>query len=250
MQRPLALAMFATLLAGCPQDVFPVGFDMSDFYQFSNGRQWTYSTLNAEVDYVIDARMDPARTLELDNGDTATIITYEKRCLEGVEDCGAGFMYDLYMSETSVYGVAIHGYENPTEGKVLFENRLLIAPPKMARGDSITSTDVQGHTFTSTFFDIEEDGETDADGNPIAEELGCDQDVGVVWECAHFTIESDPPGHWLAGDWWTAAGWNTVAWKRTDDIDKWRTIDADLYEGGGDTDDTDETDATDDTDSQ
>ena len=136
----------------------------------------------------------------------------------------------------------VNGYETPEKGKVVFTNPLRLAKSKMSRGDDIVSTEVDGHTFTTTFFDMEKDGTIDVDGEPIDEILGCDQDVGVEWECVHLVVESDPPGHWLAGDWWASPGWGLVAWKRTDDVDKWRTIDARVYEGGGDTGSTDDTD--------
>lgn len=228
MRTVLILSLLATSLVGCVQDPVPVGFDMSDFFPLDNSRTWTFDNMDQDLDYFIDASLtintEPGEQVT-EAGDKYQILHYEARCIDGVEECGAGFLYDIYMSE-GPYGIALHGYETPETGQVLFSDRLRLGPSKMARGDDIVSVDIDGHTFTSTFLDIEMDGTIGPDGEPIAEELGCDKTMsGPEWECVHMVVESDPPGHWLAGDWWASAGWNVVAWNRTDDDGKWRAID-------------------------
>lgn len=243
MHRALVLALSLTTLAGCPQDPVTVGFRMQDFFPVDNDRKWVFSNMDQELDYVIDGTMRASDRVTMESGQSYAVLHYERRCIEDVEECGAGFLYDLYMwSDGS--GVEIWGYETPEKGQVVFETPIVLADGRMGRGQSVTSLEVDGHVFTTTFSDLEKDGSLDRDGNPIPEELGCDQQVGVEWECVRMTLESDPPGHWLAGEWWASSGWNVVAWNRTGDEGKWRTISASGElppdEGDGDTDDTDQ----------
>lgn len=251
MRRILGLLAATTVLTACPQDPVRVGFNMSDYFGVDQGREYVYTNMDEELDYRIRGILDPRR---LDNPETpagiegmdAVRISYAKECNEGVEECGAGPLYDLFMDDNDTEGVVIRGYENPSAGRVVFETPLVLAKPKFGRGDAVVTADVDGHTFTSRFFDLEEDGTVLPDGSEIPAELGCDQDLDVSWECAHFVVESDPPGHWLAGDWWAAPGYHIVAWNRTEDGGKWRVLDADPYTPP---DEPDDTDATDDTDS-
>lgn len=227
MYRSLILSALVALTAGCPGTPTPIGFTMRDFFPIDNGREWAFGNLDVELDYTIDGLLDPTAAETLESGVIIQPLVYTKVCNEGAEGCIDGPLYTLWMSQDSVDGVALWAYSEADGERVLFDSPLKVANAKMGLGETATSVEVDGHTFTSTFLDIEGDHQLDRDGNPLAPELGCDQGVQVEWTCAHLLVESEPAGHWLTGDYWASAGWNIVAWNRAGDDGKWRTIRAD-----------------------
>jgi len=198
---------------------------MDEFFPLDGAeRSWVMENMDSPQDFLLDVTFDGERQVLEDDSEVYTFST-AKRCIDGVDDCGAGPLYDITMSSAPLVGVRLHGYTLAGEEPVVFNNPLVLADDKMVRGDVVTTEDVDGHSFTVTFVGLE--AELDDDGEPtgLADELGCDHTMGVIWKCAHLSVESTPAGHWLAGDYWATAGYNIVAFKRVDDPGKWRTID-------------------------
>jgi len=230
MYRP-SIVLFAGLLLGaCENEIQYSGFDMDDFFPVDGTeRGWVMDNMDTSEQYVLDIAFlgEP----EVVDGDVE-VFTFDasRRCIEGVEECGAGPAFSYGMSVEPLDGIRLHHYSVDGADPVVFDTPMVLAKDKMARGDTVTTDNVDGHSFTVTFVDLER--ELDDDGQPteLAPELGCDQTLRVNWECAHLKVESTPAGHWLAGDWWAAAGYNVVAFKRTNDSGKWRTIDVSYTE--------------------
>jgi hypothetical protein len=204
--------VFAGLaLAGCDNEFEYTGFKMTDFFPLDGSeRSLTYSN-KVDLDYNLLTEMMVAEPDVLGDGRRVVTFSTSKVCHEGVEECGAGWVYDFYLSADDSGGIQLHGYERADgDGRVDFDAPLLLAAVRMAPGDVDRSTGVDGHDWTTTF----------AGGN---EE--CEDTLNVDWSCALLTLESDPPGHWLAGSWWAAAGYNLVSFERTDDPGRWITSD-------------------------
>ena len=202
----IVLAGFA--LAGCDNGYEYSGFQMTDFFPMDGTeRSLTYSTVE-NLDY--DLKMTMLLDSVDDRGEGLRVVTFshEKLCREGVEECGAGFVYDFKLSSDDTRGTLIHGYER-ADGPVVFDTPLTLAKVRMAFGDTQTTVGVDGHDFTTTY-----------NGN-----VDCEDTLNVDWECAHLTLESTPAGHWLAGEWYATPGYNLVSFQRTEDTGRWITTD-------------------------
>lgn len=230
MHRSMILVLAGLTLAACENPVQYSGFSMDDFFPLDGAeRSWVMENMDVTEDYLLDVAFDgePER---LSDGTDVFTFTAVRRCTEAAPECDAGPEYTMRMSSVPLTGIQIHGYSLGGGEAVDFAAPLVLASGKMVRGDTVTTADVDGHSFTATFVDVE--AERDGDGNPteLAPELGCDHTLNVNWQCAHLKVESTPAGHWLAGDWWATPGYNVVAFKRSNDSGKWRTIDVDFVE--------------------
>lgn len=181
------------------------GYQMERFFPFDGEIiGWTFGSRSAEVEFELDRTFDPALS-EIVDGTTHHTYTTSRRCIGDVEECGQGFAWEYVMSAGGS-GVFLHAYEYGDEGRVELDPPIALASGRMAGGDIVTSQETDGHTWVSTF-DTNED---------------CDQTLDVDWDCGKFTLESDPPGHWLAGEWYAVSGYNIVSFKRTLDEARWR----------------------------
>lgn len=210
MPRHAWFVLAGLALAGCENGYDYSGFQMTDFFPLDGSeRMLTYgSPSETDFDLVTDIKVAEAEDL----GGGLRIITYStsKVCAEGVEECGAGWAYDFYLSADDTRGTLLHGYERADgDGRVDFDEPIMLADVRMAFGDSKNSLDIDGHDFLTTY-----------NGN-----VDCEDTLNVDWECAHITLTSEPAGHWLAGDWYATAGYNLVSFKRTEDAGRWVTID-------------------------
>jgi hypothetical protein len=187
---------------------------MTDFFPLDGTRSWEFANMNSQVNVVLDGQLNP--NLESDPAireDDVVVhrLRYTARCQEGQPECGEeGWKYDILMSADTTWGVQLWGYDTPETGAVAFEDAIRLAEVRMAFDDFRESPGIDGHDFVSTFETVSED---------------CDELLSVKWECARLRLDSTPPGHWLAGTWWAVAGYNVVAWQRTNDLGKWRTTD-------------------------
>jgi len=207
---PLALVCSLAACTGNP----PVnnGFLMTDFFPLDGTRTWEFSNLDETVPYVLDGQLNPVPETDPENRDGTFIhrVRLTARCKEGQTECGEGWKYDYQISADNSFGIRLWGYDSPDTGPVTFADPVVLAKARMVFDDTKESLGIDGHDFVTTFEDVSED---------------CDEDLQVKWSCARLRLDSDPPGHILAGTWWAVAGYNVVAWQRTGDTGKWRTKD-------------------------
>jgi hypothetical protein len=197
------------LLAGCtPDDPVFRGYPMADYFP-ADGQVlgWTFGNRDVEVDYVLDRTFDPEASVTANDVTLHTFST-SRRCIAGVEECGAGFVWSYTFASRSGVGVFLHGYEVAGEGAVTLDPPVKIANGHMAPLESVETAGSDGHDWTASFEEL-----TD-----------CYQTFEVAWQCARIHIETDPPGHWLTGDWYAVPGYNVVAFQRAGDEGLWRLI--------------------------
>jgi hypothetical protein len=215
--RRATLVMALCFGAGCDgQTISYTGYYMADFFPLDGTeRSWEYGNIDVELDYKLVSELDIEGS-ELSEDQRYRIFNLSTRaeCLPNVDDCGAGWKYDYKIAASRGLGVTLHGYQLPGADPVVFESPIRLADVQMKSGDSRESGEVDGHTWTTTFMGVNSD---------------CDQTMPVDWKCGQLVLESDPPGHWLAGTWWAAAGYNVVAFERTNDPGKWRVTDSPTY---------------------
>jgi len=209
MIRRAAVLLGLLALSACPDDPDFRGYVTADFFPF-DGQVigWTFGTRDDSIDFRIVQTYDPTETVTVDGQQRHTVRS-TRRCLPEVEECGAGFVWAYTMSADSTRGVRIHAYETPESGLVELDPPLVIGPARSFPTQIARSEGVDGHTFTSEW---------------IAIDARCDQSFEVDWDCAHFEITSDPPGHFLAGDWYAVPGYNVVSYQRSQDSSRWRLV--------------------------
>lgn len=208
MLTPRLALVIVLLGAGCPVDDPTIGYVMDDYFPF-DGQVigWTFGNMNEDVDYVLKRTYDPDDSVTVNEVRHHTFSTY-RECLPEATDCQDGFVWEYVISGGAGRGVALHAYERPGTGRVELDPPIRVALPRMAPGDVLTTQDSDGHTWTSTFSTI----------------VDCEQTLDVTWSCAKITITSDPPGHWLAGDWYGQPGYNIVSFERSQDPGRWRLV--------------------------
>lgn len=204
--RALTL-LLPLLLCSCDNDTSFSGYMTHEYFPFDGlVVGWTFGTRDESFDYQLVQTFDPEESVSVD-GQQRHTLSATRRCLPSVESCDEGFAWAYTMSAEAIRGVQVHAYETPEEGLVELDPPLLIAHARGQPGDEAISEGVDGHDFVSEWITVN---------------ARCDQDFEIGWECAHFSITSDPPGHFLSGDWFAVRGYNVVSFQRGQDAARWR----------------------------
>ncbi|TVQ91657.1 MAG: hypothetical protein EA397_08585 [Deltaproteobacteria bacterium] len=194
-------------LCSCDNDTSFSGYLTHELFPFDGQVVgWTFGTRDESFDHQIVQTFDPSETVSVGSEQRHTLRA-SRRCKPSVESCDEGFAWAYTMSADAINGVQVHAYETPEDGLVELDPPLLIAPPRSFPTEIAESQAVDGHDFESEWVTIN---------------ARCDQSFEVGWECAHFSITSDPPGHFLSGDWFAVRGYNVVSFQRGYDTARWR----------------------------
>ncbi|TVQ86513.1 MAG: hypothetical protein EA397_20150 [Deltaproteobacteria bacterium] len=206
--RKVWIPMVATLAAACQPDDPTIGYVMDEYFPFDGEViGWTFGNMNESVDYLLHRTFDPDDSVTVDEIRRHTFTTF-KECSEDAVDCEEGFVWEYVISGGAGRGVALHAYERQGEARVELEPPIRLANPRMAPGETLNTASSGGHAWTSTFASVED----------------CEQTLDVQWRCAKITLQSDPPGHWLTGDWYGQPGYNLVSFERAEDPGRWRLV--------------------------
>jgi hypothetical protein len=218
MRTPWLLAAAVAVSAGCqPDDPVFSGYPMADYFPFDGQIiGWRFGNRSTDPDYTLDRTFDPTASVTVADVVHHT-MALRRVCLPEAEGCTGGFAYSYVMSSSPSLGVRFHGYERAGEAAVVLDPPIRLADVKMAptlgveqppANGVVTTSGSDGHDWTSTFLEL-----TD-----------CDQTFSVAWSCALLRLESDPPGHWLSGDWYAVPGFNVVSFELAEDPGRWRMV--------------------------
>jgi len=185
---------------------------MDSYFPFDGtAREWEYVNEDPAITHTLLAVLDVDFELASDNSTRIYNISTEQVCPGSDAACEAKWLNTIRMSSSPSAGAQLHGYSTEAHPDVNFEKPISFTDGKMMVGESIETSDVDGHDWVATFEATEP----------------CNIQWNDAWDnCVRIQLESSPEGHWMAGTYWAITSYNIVAKQLTGDSGRWELFDA------------------------